>query len=119
IGCFLETEADKQRKIKIKFFNKKEEKISISEIMRKRRNEIGLTIAVCAKEIGVSQSTYREWEYGRAISGEPYAKIASLLGLSLSELLGRDKTELIIKTEEVEEKMEEILQLIKVIKSNL
>lgn len=87
--------------------------------MRKRRNEMGLTIATCAKKIGVSQSTYREWEYGRAISGEPYAKIASLLGLSLSELLGRDKAELIIQTEEVEKKLGEILQQIKVIKSNL
>lgn len=87
--------------------------------MRKRRNEMGLTIAACAKEIGVSQSTYREWEYGRAISGEPYVKIAALLGLSLSELLGGDKTELIIRTEAIEEKMREIFQQIKVIKSNL
>ena len=87
--------------------------------MRKRRNKIGLTIAACAKEVGVSQSTYREWEYGRSISGEPYVKIATLLGISLSELLGSDKTEQINRIEKVEEKIGEVLRQIKTIKSNL
>ncbi len=35
----------------------------------------------------VPLSTYREWEYGRAVQGEPYLKIAKALSVSLSELL--------------------------------
>lgn len=40
-----------------------------------------------AQQVGVPVSTYREWEYGRAIVGEPYPKLADALRVSLSELL--------------------------------
>ena len=41
-----------------------------------------------ARHIGVPESTYREWEYGRKIRGEPYLQIAKAFGVSLDELLG-------------------------------
>ena len=62
----------------------------ISELLKKCREEKGLTIKECADQVGVSSSTYRDWEYGRAISGEPYVKIAHLFGITLSELFGRN-----------------------------
>lgn len=50
-----------------------------------------LSMRNAAKLIGVPESTYREWEYGRAIRGEPYPKIADSYGISLEELFGIDK----------------------------
>ena len=44
-----------------------------------------------AAGVGVSLSTYREWEYGRRILGEPYPKIADTLGVGLGELFGAKK----------------------------
>jgi transcriptional regulator with XRE-family HTH domain len=46
-----------------------------------------LSVAEVAKEIGVSASTYREWEYGRSISGEPYDRLAKVFKVSLSEII--------------------------------
>lgn len=40
-----------------------------------------------AKLISVPETTYREWEYGRAARGEPYLKIAESFGVSLDDLL--------------------------------
>jgi transcriptional regulator with XRE-family HTH domain len=62
--------------------------MSLSKKLRQLREDRSLTILQCAKAVGVSPSTYRDWEYGRSISGEPYLKIAEVLGVSLSELLG-------------------------------
>lgn len=54
----------------------------------KRLREIrGLTIAEISSKTGVPVSTYREWEYGRAIKGEPYVQLAEILGVSLHELI--------------------------------
>lgn len=41
-----------------------------------------------ARRIGIPESTYREWEYGSQIRGEPYAKIATAFGVTLDDLLG-------------------------------
>ncbi len=40
-----------------------------------------------AQKIDVPVTTYREWEYGRAIQGEPYVAISEVLEVSLYELL--------------------------------
>ncbi len=55
--------------------------------LKRLRLQSGLTISETAEAVGVSPSTYREWEYGRAIRGEPYAKIALTFRVTLSELL--------------------------------
>lgn len=59
--------------------------------LRRLRRDRGLSISDIAKIISVSESTYREWEYGRAIRGEPYGKLAAALNMSISELLFGEK----------------------------
>lgn len=41
-----------------------------------------------AQLINVAPSTYREWEKGRAITGNPYVELAEVLGVSVYEILG-------------------------------
>lgn len=62
-----------------------------------------------ARIIGVSPSTYREWELGREIKGEPYEKLASAFEVSLSELLTG-------KSSEVEEYLVRIEDAVKSIR---
>jgi len=60
--------------------------------LRKLRIENGLTIREVAFAIQVPISTYRDWEYGKAIQGEPYVKLAKVFNVSLEKLmLGEDK----------------------------
>ena len=40
-----------------------------------------------AEGLGVSESTYRSWEYGSPIRGEPYEDIAKFYGVSLNYIL--------------------------------
>jgi transcriptional regulator with XRE-family HTH domain len=47
----------------------------------------GLSVRDVADELGIPVSTYRDWEYGKLIRGEPYVKIAELFEVSLDELL--------------------------------
>jgi len=39
-----------------------------------------------AERAGISASTYRYWEYGKKIKGEPYIELALALNVSLTEL---------------------------------
>jgi transcriptional regulator with XRE-family HTH domain len=55
--------------------------------LKRIREERNLSIKEIASRVGVPVSTYREWEYGRAIKGEPYVKIAEALGVGVYELL--------------------------------
>ena len=66
--------------------------MKISTRLRNLRNEKGLTLREVAAIAEVPTSTYRDWEYGKAITGEPYAKLADHYGVSLSYLiLGTEK----------------------------
>lgn len=60
---------------------------NLNKRLRVLRTKKGLTMKEVAQAVEVPLSTYREWEYGRAIQGEPYTKIAKALSISLSELL--------------------------------
>lgn len=62
----------------------------ISERIRKLRERSGLTQKAIAEKIAVPNSTYRDWEYGKQIVGEPYVKLAEIFGVSLSTLLTGD-----------------------------
>ncbi len=93
--------------------------MSISIKMKEVRLSKNLTIAECAKKLGVSASTYREWEYGRAISGEPYQNIAEILGISVSELMGYKKSNLIDELESISRSIENIQNHIKITLSKL
>jgi transcriptional regulator with XRE-family HTH domain len=61
------------------------------ERIRSLRESSRLTVKEIAQQIGVPESTYREWEYGRAITGEPYLKLARVLGVDIRELLGDEE----------------------------
>lgn len=55
--------------------------------LKRLREERSLTVKEIAAHVGVAPSTFRDWEYGRSIKGEPYVKIAQALGVSVYELL--------------------------------
>lgn len=61
--------------------------------LRRLRKARGLSVKEMAKELRIPESTYREWEYGRAIQGEPYLKLSEMLKVSVYELLGGEKGE--------------------------
>lgn len=77
----------------------------ISKRMKRIRLERGLSVRESAQLSGVPVSTYREWEEGRQIKGEPYEKIARALNIPLYELLtGKEANlrEVLAKIEEIE-----------------
>ncbi len=63
---------------------------SIGLRLKSLREQRGLSARDVAIQIGVAESTYRDWEYGRAIKGEPYIALAKIFGVTLSELLAVD-----------------------------
>jgi transcriptional regulator with XRE-family HTH domain len=66
--------------------------MEISEKMKKYRISLNLKANEAAQRIGVAESTYRDWENGRKIQGEPYQLIADTLDISILELLGIETT---------------------------
>lgn len=66
---------------------------SFGKHLQKLRLERQLSVSEVANYIGVSASTYREWEYGRAITGLPYRSLTEKLHVSFSELFGEGKSE--------------------------
>jgi len=93
--------------------------MNISEQLKILRKKNDYTIKYCAEHLGVSQSTYRDWEYGRAISGEPYTKIANFFGISLSTLFGLSTSDLNQKLNELEKDLAKSINSIKSIRSLL
>lgn len=67
-----------------------------------------------AKRIGVPETTYREWEYGRAITGEPYPKIAEAFEITLEEVFGLDA-----RADSPEEAIDRIISDLRVLKKRL
>ena len=65
----------------------------ISDVLSKRRKELGRKPSEIAKKIGVSESTYREWENGRRIQGEPYKRISEALEINILTLLEVESVE--------------------------
>ncbi len=62
--------------------------MNFNKRLKALRQGQGWTVKSTAEKLGVPETTYREWEYGRAIQGEEsYPKIASLFNLSLFELI--------------------------------
>jgi transcriptional regulator with XRE-family HTH domain len=59
--------------------------------LRQLRKTKGFTIKSFAQKIEISPSTYRDWEYGVSIQGQPYLKIAQALDVSLYELFGSEE----------------------------
>jgi transcriptional regulator with XRE-family HTH domain len=59
--------------------------------LKRLRQAKGWTMKSFARAIQVPISTYRDWEYGGAIQGQPYIKIALALEVSISELMTGEK----------------------------
>lgn len=87
--------------------------IKFNEQLKKIRAKLKISQREAARRIGVSDSTYRAWEYGNAIQGEPYPQIAKAFGISLDELFG------VAKEESVEEQLERIVTIIQSIRSKI
>ncbi len=61
--------------------------MKIANRLKKFREEKGLTFKKVAEALDMPVSTYRDWEYGKSIRGEPYEKLARLFEVSLEELI--------------------------------
>ncbi|MES2768109.1 MAG: helix-turn-helix transcriptional regulator [Bdellovibrionota bacterium] len=84
---------------------------SFASRLKRLRVEKGLSAKDIAQKIGVSVSTYREWEYGRQIKGEPYVRIATALEVTLYKLLtGKDSDPIQLHSnlEKIEENIKEL-----------
>lgn len=60
---------------------------TVASKMKNRRAQLNLKAKDVALQIGVAESTYRDWENGRKIQGEPYIGIAKALDMSVLDLL--------------------------------
>lgn len=60
----------------------------IHQKIKRLREERRLTLKDVADGIGVPLTTYREWEYGRAIRPKNLVKLSAFFGVSLDELNG-------------------------------
>ena len=90
----------------------KKKSLELGLRMRRFRVKQGLSAEEVARRIGVSPSTYRDWESGRPIKGEHYPLICTVLKCGLSELLGTSQTKEIAISEELR-KVEESLSVIR------
>jgi transcriptional regulator with XRE-family HTH domain len=62
----------------------------IGNRLKRLRLKCGLSQKEIAIRIGISGSTYRDWEYGNQIMGEPYSRLAEVFGVTLTEILSGD-----------------------------
>ncbi len=61
---------------------------TMSERLKRLRTAKGTKVEDFARQLGIPATTYREWEKGRAIQGQPYIEISKALDVSLGNLLG-------------------------------
>ncbi len=66
---------------------------SIGKRLSRLRKRAGLSMKQVSEGIGVPVTTYRDWEYGRAIQGNPYIKLSKVLRVPLYELISGQKPE--------------------------
>lgn len=64
--------------------------MELSEILKARRKELGLTLLEIAKRVGVSEATVQRWESGeiKTMRHGRIVKLAEVLELSLAQLMG-------------------------------
>ena len=85
---------------------------TIGSRMKKLRLSQELSLSEVSKMTGIPLSTYREWESGRQIIGEPYVKIARALNVSLYTLLTGEEpkvSQIIEKTKEIKKNCNDLL----------
>jgi transcriptional regulator with XRE-family HTH domain len=47
--------------------------------------------------LGIAESTYRDWENGRKIQGEPYLELSKILDLPLAQLFGVESSQALVE----------------------
>ena len=92
-----------------------ENPLPIGQRLRLLRKERGLSMKEVAQKVGVSVSTYRDWEYGRAIQGEPYVKLSEVFQVPVTEILTGKRS----SAERVAELIAEIERLVGHLKTQL
>lgn len=88
-------------------------KESLGERLKKLREKKGLTVKDVSDKIEVPITTYREWEHGRKIVGEPYIQLSKVFEISVYELITGEKassTELFKSVEVIEIELKKIKQ---------
>ncbi len=65
----------------------KHEQEALNKRLERLRKVKGLNAKEMARSIGVPESTYREWEYGRGLKLIPFEKISQVLAISVTELI--------------------------------
>jgi transcriptional regulator with XRE-family HTH domain len=88
---------------------------SFGEKLKKLRLKAGLSQKQVAERAGISASTYRDWEYGKKIKGEPYADLASALRVSITELFTDKK----VVTSKVQQELREIERIVENIRKTV
>lgn len=63
---------------------------ALSEVMKKRRKELGLTLAQIADAVGVTEATAQRWESGniKSVRHEKITLLANILKVSPADLMG-------------------------------
>lgn len=89
--------------------------MSISEKMKERRVQLNLKVKDVAYQIGVAESTYRDWENGRKIQGEPYQLIADALEMNILELMEIQTSSFRLLMQEVENLEKHIKNIRKIV----
>lgn len=88
---------------------------TMGERLRKLRTQKGLTQKQVSEFIGIPASTYRDWEYGKQIKGEPYEKLAVVLDVTISQLItGRT-----LRSEELIKQLDYLDEHIKIIRKTV
>lgn len=62
--------------------------MTIGDKLRLARNNKRMSVKDIASQLKIAESTYRDWENGRKIQGEPYLEICRVLEVSLADLMG-------------------------------
>lgn len=72
---------------------------SISTVLKKKRKELGLTLAQIANEMGVTEATVQRWESGniKTLRHGRITKLADILHVSPAYLMGWEESEAQLK----------------------
>lgn len=67
---------------------------SLSSVLRRRRRELGLTLAQIAEKMGVAEATVQRWESGsiRTLRQEKVSRLANILQVTPAALMGWEET---------------------------
>lgn len=79
--------------------------------LKRYRQQRGLTIQEVSSRTGIPASTYKEWENGRQIRGEPYLLLAEVYQVSIQELITGQKnksTSLLARFDALEAELQNI-----------